>query len=229
MQQSFLLTFQSKEWIKISTCAGDWTFLISKSWLWGKPKNPLTVLKADLWGDFIISVLTALRKSLGKPIRELYKIIFWQVALVLDCGKPDRTLIFFLLIPSQFCSQSSCQWRYQQPFLSTVWCFSRLPYFSPLLNMETPETERHTLPSSGQIVQQYGILWKKDLKTECSRYSQKSGLIANLGGEGNGNPLQYSCLENPVDGGAWWAAVRRATGSQTQLKQLSMHACIASL
>ena len=94
MQQSFLLTFQSKEWIKISTCAGNWTFLISKSWLWGKPKNPLTVLKADLWGDFIISVLTALRKSLGKPIRELYKIIFWQAALVLDCGKPDRTLIF---------------------------------------------------------------------------------------------------------------------------------------
>ena len=30
-------------------------------------------------------------------------------------------------------------------------------------------------------------------------------------GEGNGNPLQYSCLENPVDGGAWWAAVQRVT------------------
>ena len=30
---------------------------------------------------------------------------------------------------------------------------------------------------------------------------------AVLSGEGNGNPLQYSCLENPVDGGAWWAAV----------------------
>ena len=28
-----------------------------------------------------------------------------------------------------------------------------------------------------------------------------------MGGEGNGNPLQYSCLENPMDGGAWWAAV----------------------
>ena len=27
-------------------------------------------------------------------------------------------------------------------------------------------------------------------------------------GEGNGNPLQYSCLENPMDGGAWWAAVQ---------------------
>ena len=44
--------------------------------------------------------------------------------------------------------------------------------------------------------------------------------------EGNGNPLQYSCLENPVDGGAWWAAVHRVARSWTWLKQLSMHACI---
>ena len=36
-------------------------------------------------------------------------------------------------------------------------------------------------------------------------------------GEGNGTPLQYSCLENPMDGGAWWAAVHGVTGSQTQL------------
>ena len=40
-------------------------------------------------------------------------------------------------------------------------------------------------------------------------------------GEGNGNPLQYSCLENPRDGGAWWAAVYGVTQSKTRLKQLS--------
>ena len=33
--------------------------------------------------------------------------------------------------------------------------------------------------------------------------------------EGNGNPLQYSCLENPVDGGAWWATVHGVTKSWT--------------
>ena len=33
-------------------------------------------------------------------------------------------------------------------------------------------------------------------------------------GEGNGNPLQYSCLENPTDGGAWWAAVHGVAKSQ---------------
>ena len=40
-------------------------------------------------------------------------------------------------------------------------------------------------------------------------------------GEGNGNPLQCSCLENPRDGGAWWAAVYGVTQSRTRLKQLS--------
>ena len=36
-------------------------------------------------------------------------------------------------------------------------------------------------------------------------------------GEGNGAPLQYSCLENPMDGGAWWAAVRGVTKSRARL------------
>jgi len=44
------------------------------------------------------------------------------------------------------------------------------------------------------------------------------GLIPGSGrspGEGNGNPLQYSCLENPMDRGAWWATVYGVTKSQT--------------
>ena len=40
-------------------------------------------------------------------------------------------------------------------------------------------------------------------------------------GEGNGNPLQRSCLENPRDGGAWWAAVYGVAQSRTRLKRLS--------
>ena len=40
-------------------------------------------------------------------------------------------------------------------------------------------------------------------------------------GEGNGNPLQCSCLENPRDGGPWWAAIYEVVQSQTRLKQLS--------
>ena len=40
-------------------------------------------------------------------------------------------------------------------------------------------------------------------------------------GEGNGNPLQCSCLENPMDGGAWWAAVYGVAKSRTQLNDFT--------
>ena len=68
------------------------------------------------------------------------------------------------------------------------------------------------------------------LKNELSiaRYSRKessfqaggAGLIPGLGrspGEGNGYPLQYSCLENPIDRGAWWAIVHKVAESWTGL------------
>ena len=45
-----------------------------------------------------------------------------------------------------------------------------------------------------------------------------------LFGEGNGNTLQYSCLENPVDGGPWWAVVYGIAQSRTRLKR--QHACM---
>ena len=58
------------------------------------------------------------------------------------------------------------------------------------------------------------------------------GSIPGLGkspGEGNGNPLQYSCLENPMDGGAWWATVHGVAQNRTQLKQLSSSSIILSI
>ena len=55
-----------------------------------------------------------------------------------------------------------------------------------------------------------------------------AGSILELGrspGEEHGNPLQCSCLENPVDGETWKATVHRVTKRQTLLKQLSTQAC----
>ena len=53
------------------------------------------------------------------------------------------------------------------------------------------------------------------------------GSVPGLGrsrGEGNGTPLQYSCLENPMDGGAWWAAVHGVTKSRPRLSAFtSLH------
>ena len=50
------------------------------------------------------------------------------------------------------------------------------------------------------------------------------GSIPGLGrspGEGNGNPLQYSCLENPMDGGPWWATVHGVAKSRTRLRDFT--------
>ena len=48
-------------------------------------------------------------------------------------------------------------------------------------------------------------------------------------GDGNGNPLQCSCLENPRNGGAWWAAVSGVSQSRTRLKRLSSSRCYTSV
>ena len=64
-----------------------------------------------------------------------------------------------------------------------------------------------------------GLLWcLGDTESACN--AGDPGLIPGLGrspGGGNGNPLQYSCLENPMDRGAWWAIAHRIAKSWTQL------------
>ena len=47
--------------------------------------------------------------------------------------------------------------------------------------------------------------------------------VAKIPGEGNGNPLQYSCLENPMDRGAWGATVQGATESRTRLSEFHFY------
>ena len=54
-------------------------------------------------------------------------------------------------------------------------------------------------------------------------------MASSLPGEGSGNPLQRSCLENPRDGGAWWAAVYGVTQSRTRVKRLSSSSSSSSL
>ena len=60
--------------------------------------------------------------------------------------------------------------------------------------------------------------------SEVKASARDLGLIPGSGrcpGEGNGNPLQYSCLENPMDGGAWWATVHGVAKIQTRLKDFT--------
>ena len=84
----------------------------------------------------------------------------------------------------------------------------------------------------------YGIALTKPGVTSGKK-KKKKNLPANAGdirdtgsvpgsgrspGEGNGNPLQHSCLGNPTDRGAWWTTARRIAKSQTRLKWLNAHA-----
>ena len=80
------------------------------------------------------------------------------------------------------------------------------------------------------------ILWTGEPGGLLSRGSHRVGHDwSNLAfmhvciGKGNGNPLQCSCLENPRDRGAWWAAIYGVAQSRTWLKQLSMHSMHASV
>ena len=56
--------------------------------------------------------------------------------------------------------------------------------------------------------------------TGTLKYTQHHFSLSHIG-EGNGNPLQCSCLENPRDGGAWWATIYGVTQSRTQPNRLS--------
>ena len=66
----------------------------------------------------------------------------------------------------------------------------------------------------------------KEPTCQCKRLRDMHSILGlgRFPGGGHGNPLQYSCLEYPMDRGAWWATVHRVTNNQTQLKQLSTHA-----
>ena len=69
----------------------------------------------------------------------------------------------------------------------------------------------------------------KESTCQCRRLKTDLNVIPGSGrfrGEGNGNRLQYSCLEYSMDRGVWWATVRRVAKSQIRLKQLSMHTCV---
>ena len=74
------------------------------------------------------------------------------------------------------------------------------------------------------ICQQWGFP-HRSVGKESACSAGDPGSIPELGrfpGEENGNPLQYSCLENPMDGGAWEAAVHGATKSRTQLSDFTL-------
>ena len=89
----------------------------------------------------------------------------------------------------------------------------------------------YLLMSKGVLVKKlFRTFWNMPHKPrpQYCFYSLKIVIIIGGFGEGNGNPLQYSCLENPRDRGVWWAAVYGVAPSRTRLKRLSSSSSSAS-
>ena len=83
---------------------------------------------------------------------------------------------------------------------------------------ESGRSEWHSSPGVGE-----------EQETEVRDFYTIKSLGPFMHWRGNGNPLQYSCLENPRGGGAWWAAVYGVAQSRTRLKQLSSSSSSDSL
>ena len=121
---------------------------------------------------------------------------------------------------------------------STSPCQSPLSLFSPSLSSVVPKGIHNKFPACRSLLQPVSREPKKRLlqwlSSNKSAYCNAGavGSIPRSGrylGGGHGNPLHYSCLENPMNREAWWTAVHRVTKSWTRLKQLSTNACTCSL
>ena len=112
------------------------------------------------------------------------------------------------------------------------WCpvMPAMPWWRPVLLLAAGGT------SELHFLEEHRLLWaweRSGLPTHCSGkecpwnkgdMGSIPGSVRSSGG-GHGNPLQYSCLENPMDGGAWRATVRGTAQSRTRLSRLSMCIC----
>ena len=105
-------------------------------------------------------------------------------------------------------------------------CFVHKISYGYLRNLERI-SEKAMAPHSSTLA--WKIPWMEEPGRLQSTGSLRVGhdwetslsLFTSCIGEGNGNPLQCSCLENPRNGGAWWAAVYGVSQSRTRLKRLS--------
>ena len=77
-----------------------------------------------------------------------------------------------------------------------------------------------TRDKEGHYIMIKGSIQEEDI-TIVNIYAPNIGAPQYMSREGNGNPLQYSCLENPMDGGAWWAAVHGVAKRRTRLSDFT--------
>jgi len=170
--------------------------VITPSWLSGSWRSFLYSSSVYCYHLFLIS--SASVRSI--PLLSFIEPIFaWNVPLV--------SLIFLkrsLIFPILLLSSVSLLWALMKAFLSllaVLWNSALNGFIFPFLL----------------------YLFSSFLFSAICKASSENHFAFSLSciGEGNGNPLQCSCLENPRDGAAWWAAISGVTQSRTRLKWLS--------
>ena len=117
-------------------------------------------------------------------------------------------------------------------FIFSIFCWNKHPSTYILLNNGALISVRY-LPKASMATHSSTLAWKIPWMEEPGRLPSMGSLrvgydwvisislFTSCIGGGNSNPLQCSCLENPRNGGAWWAAIYGVTQSRTRLKWLS--------
>ena len=111
-------------------------------------------------------------------------------------------------------------------------CFMAPMRVAPCLNVRGPFCRHGDRPPP--FAQEWGFSWASQVVLVVKNPPAKAGDVKSLipgsgrsPGGGHGNPLQYSCLKNPMDRAAWWAIVHGVTKSPTRQKWLSTHARVS--
>ena len=131
------------------------------------------------------------------------------------------TLLFFPLSSCLLLQTLNTYYSFQPPVLNVHLKLMSL-HFHTTLHFPSVQ-EFLQLCRSNRNIDDNWKSWNSNkiiLKSEGDNLSQ----TATSRGEGDGTPLQYSCLENPMDGGAWQAAVHGVTKSRTLTERLHFHA-----
>ena len=144
---------------------------------------------------------------------------------------------FFMLCEYDYSKFIELISKFKRPELLSIWCFSGLSqnkdieknsqFYCLLLCVILANRRRQRHPTPVLLPGEFHG-WRS--LVGCSPWGREESdttdwlhfhFSLSCIGKGNGNPLQCSCLENPRDGGAWWAAVYGVSQSQTRLKRLS--------
>ena len=173
---------------------------------------------ANLHKGFIIFY----RRRMEEDTATHSSIFAWRITWT---GEPGRLQSIGSQRVRHHCSDLACTQRRRNSHNDYVFvilaCFYLVAKSCPtLLWSSRPRDQTHTSPA---LACRFSTNW-------ATRVTLNFKVIASIPWSGrsprggHGNPLQYSCLENPMDRGAWWATVQRAAKSRTQLKWLSTHA-----